>query len=216
MGRVILAKITFVLFCLLSLNGCATVALSVAGLAAGKGLDHTLDGTVDRTYVAPVAGTYVAALKTFKRMGMTITKRQMQNGVWTVKAETASRKIELEIEPLSDLSSQARVEVSQSEFSLVKDSSTGNGILEQIAVDLSRLPNEIKRVATVQMLLVELGYEPGEIDGLKGRNTRNAIRGFQRENAIRPDGDISHRLITKLRSQMASNEIASEKTDKRQ
>jgi len=216
MNRVRMAKTTFALLCLFALNGCATVALSVAGLAAGKGLDHTLDGTVDRTYVAPVAGTYVAALMTFKRMGMTVTKREKLEGVWTLEAETASRKIELEIEPLSDLSSQARVEVSQLDFSLVKDSSTGNGILEQIAVDLSRLSDERQRVATVQMLLVELGYDPGGIDGLKGKNTQTAIRSFQREHAIHPDGDISHRLITKLRSQMASHEDAAKKTAKQE
>jgi hypothetical protein len=207
MGRAHLAKITFVLFCLFGLSGCGTVALSVAGLAAKKGLDHTLDGTVDRTYVAPVAGTYIATLRTLKRMGMTITKREKQENIWMIEAETANRQIEIEIEPLSDLSSQARVEVSQSDFSLVKDSSTGNGILEQIAIDLSRISDEKQRVATVQMLLAALGYDPGGIDGLKGRNTRRAIRSFQREHAIRPDGDISRRLITKLRSQMASHEV---------
>lgn len=200
-----LVRTLIVLLSLVALNGCGTVALSVAGLAAGKGLDHTLEGIVDRTYVAPAAGTYVAAHLALKRMGMTITKRELQDGIWTIEAETASRKVELEIEPLSELSSQARVEVSQSDFTLVKDSSTGTGILEQITIDLSRLSNERRRVATVQMLLVELGYEPGDIDGLQGRNTRSAIRRFQREHAIRPDGDISKRLISKLRSQMASH-----------
>lgn len=216
MSGVHLVKTAVVLLSLVTLNGCGTVALSVAGLAAGKGLDHTLDGTVDRTYVAPAAGTYVAAHRALKRMGMTVTKREVQDGIWTIEAETASRKVELEIEPLSELSSQARVEVSQSDFALVKDSSTGTGILEQITVDLSRLSDARQRVATVQMLLVELGYDPGGVDGLKGQNTRRAIRRFQREHEIRPDGDVSHRLITKLRSQMASHDVAAGKAVKQE
>ncbi|NKB56488.1 MAG: DUF3568 family protein [Alphaproteobacteria bacterium] len=208
MGQLQSVKIVFALICLLALEGCASVALSIAGLAAGKGIDHTLSGTVERTFASPVAGTYLATLQTLKRMGMTVENSEQQDSVWKIDAVAEKRKIQIELEALSDLSTQVGVVVSQSDFVFFKDSSTGIGILDQISVDLSGLTVDRHRFATVQMLLVELGYDPGGIDGLKGKNTRNAILRFQREHAIQPDGDIDRELIAMLRHQKAALEIA--------
>ncbi len=202
------AKVAIVLTCLLVLEGCAAAALSIAGLAGGAGLDHTLNGIVTKTYAAPVAGTRLATLQTLKRLGMTIEKNEKQEKGWVIKAKAAERTIEIDLEPLSNQTTRARVVVSRADFVFIKDSSTGNEIVDQISDELSRITVKRLRLATAQMLLDELGYDPGEADGLMGKKTRNAILRFQRKNDVRVDGKVSARLITTLQKRQAAREAA--------
>ncbi len=50
----------------------------------------------------------------------------------------------------------------------------------------------------VQEKLVLLGYEPGKIDGVFGRNTRRAVRAFQKDAQIRTDGVVGPQTLTAL------------------
>lgn len=43
-------------------------------------------------------------------------------------------------------------------------------------------------VEALQTRLLELGYDPGRTDGVFGRRTERAVRGFQRESGLVPDG----------------------------
>ena len=40
----------------------------------------------------------------------------------------------------------------------------------------------------IQALLVYLGYDPGEVDGLPGKNTRRAVLEFQMAEGLTADG----------------------------
>ena len=40
----------------------------------------------------------------------------------------------------------------------------------------------------IQALLVYLGYDPGEVDGIPGRNTRRAVLAFQAQEGLTADG----------------------------
>ena len=40
----------------------------------------------------------------------------------------------------------------------------------------------------IQALLVYLGYDPGEVDGLSGKNTRRAVLAFQAQEGLTADG----------------------------
>ena len=211
MGVVRSTKVAFVLACLLALEGCAAAALSVAGMAGGAGLDHTLNGIVYRTYAAPVAGTRLAAIQTLARMGMVVEKSEKQDKGWAIQATASERTIDIELEALSDRTTRARVVVSRTNFIFIKDSSTGNEIIDQMSVELSRFTFKRLRLASAQMLLDELGYDPGEADGLMGKKTRNAILRFQRKNDIRVDGKVSTRLIAKLRKRHIAHEAAAKK-----
>ncbi len=202
------AKIAVVLACLLVLEGCAAAALSIAGMAGGAGLDHTLNGIVTRTFAAPVAGMRLAALQTLKRMGMAVEKSEKQGRGWVIEAKATDREIDIELEALSDRTTRARVVVSRANFSFIKDSSTGNEIIDQMSIELSRFTFKRLRLATAQSLLGELGYDPGEADGLMGKKTRNAILRFQRKASIRVDGKVSARLIAMLRKQQTAHESA--------
>ncbi len=66
-------------------------------------------------------------------------------------------------------------------------------------------------VSPAQMLLGELGFDPGEADGVMGKRTRNAILRFQRKNDIRVDGKVSAELITTLQKQQTAREAADRK-----
>ena len=202
------AKVAFVLACLLVLEGCAAAALSVAGMAGGAGLDHTLNGIVTRTYAAPVAGTRLAALQTLRRMGMTVEKSEKQDKGWVIEAKATDRTIDIELEALTNRTPRARVVVSKNNFIFIKDSSTSNEIIDQMSVELSRFTFKRLRLATAQMLLSELGYDPGEADGLMGKKTRNAILRFQRKNDIRVDGKVSAKLITVLQKRQTARDAA--------
>lgn len=50
----------------------------------------------------------------------------------------------------------------------------------------------------IQSRLKELGFNPGEIDGVPGRNTTAAIKSFQQSNALLPDGIVGPRTSNKL------------------
>ncbi len=49
-------------------------------------------------------------------------------------------------------------------------------------------PRPLDSERAVQEALVVLGYDPGEVDGIMGPFTMNAIRAFQRAERLRPDG----------------------------
>ncbi|HWQ30390.1 MAG TPA: M14 family metallopeptidase [Negativicutes bacterium] len=50
----------------------------------------------------------------------------------------------------------------------------------------SRGPN----VKLIQSLLARIGYDPGAVDGIFGQQTREAVRAFQLDNGLEPDGVV--------------------------
>ncbi|MGP1395712.1 MAG: lytic murein transglycosylase [Inquilinaceae bacterium] len=52
----------------------------------------------------------------------------------------------------------------------------------------------------LQRLLAESGYDPGGFDGLVGPNTRQAVRGFQKEIGVPADGYPTPELLRRLRT----------------
>jgi len=55
-----------------------------------------------------------------------------------------------------------------------------------------------KMTAQAQKILTELGYQPGEPDGLDGPKTRDAIREFQAQTDMPEDGQVSPALLKQL------------------
>lgn len=53
--------------------------------------------------------------------------------------------------------------------------------------------------ARAQQRLRELGYYRGPVDGEFGRNSRNALARFQRDNRLRPTGSLDERTLRALR-----------------
>ena len=70
--------------------------------------------------------------------------------------------------------------------------------LPMVDLDIRKAPEQAQgpdgsemSVIEVQRNLVTLGYNPGTPDGRLGRNTREAIRQFQRDNGLAVDGQVS-------------------------
>ncbi|ODA66865.1 putative peptidoglycan binding domain protein [Methyloligella halotolerans] len=53
-------------------------------------------------------------------------------------------------------------------------------------------------VRAVQQTLADLGYAPGPVDGMMGRNTADAIRQFQKDRKLAETGEISPTLLQEM------------------
>ncbi len=60
-------------------------------------------------------------------------------------------------------------------------------------------PMSRREVEEIQQLLVSLGYEVGEVDGVVGAQTRAALRSFQQSAKLPPDGYPTPLLLERLR-----------------
>ena len=52
----------------------------------------------------------------------------------------------------------------------------------------------------LQQLLIDAGYDPGPADGIIGSMTRDAIRAFQKDNQIVPDGHPSVDILARIKA----------------
>ncbi len=64
-----------------------------------------------------------------------------------------------------------------------------------------------EQVIDTQRLLIELGYEPGEVDGYMGPNTGNAIIAFQKDHELRETGAFSEELLATLHRFAGKGEV---------
>lgn len=71
---------------------------------------------------------------------------------------------------------------------------------QQAAEVVPRLPTAEAEVTSVQKMLVQLGYDPGAVDGKMSAQTREAIRGFEQRSGLPDDGEITDAVLTKLRA----------------
>jgi peptidoglycan hydrolase-like protein with peptidoglycan-binding domain len=65
-------------------------------------------------------------------------------------------------------------------------------------VDEKGVPQSSDPIRRVQMVLAELGYLPGNIDGFLGEQTRDAIRQFERDRHLPVTGDVTDALMAEL------------------
>lgn len=70
-----------------------------------------------------------------------------------------------------------------------------------------------KDLAKVQTLLIELGYDPGSVDGRMGQRTATAIKAFQKKAGITVDGRMSSGLLAALEHRAAGADADSEVPD---
>lgn len=80
----------------------------------------------------------------------------------------------------------------------------GNGDAPNLKVDLLyvRQPDRGESVYAIQHALTYLGYPVGQIDGIFGPNTEEAVRKFQRENGLQNDGVVGPETMAALDEQL--------------
>lgn len=63
---------------------------------------------------------------------------------------------------------------------------------------LSKYGSRGDEVRQIQTRLKELGYNPGTIDGIYGKNTQNAVKSFQRDKGLSVDGIAGSQTLKAL------------------
>lgn len=63
-----------------------------------------------------------------------------------------------------------------------------------------------KLIRAVQQFLIQIGLDPGPVDGVEGEKTRDAIKEFQKSFGLTPDGIISAEVLEKMLEIMKSAE----------
>ena len=60
-------------------------------------------------------------------------------------------------------------------------------------------------IRNIQQHLTEMGYQPGAIDGMPGKQTIAAVKKYQQDNGLKSDGVISEGLLTSLKKSVGEN-----------
>ena len=81
----------------------------------------------------------------------------------------------------------------QKSSSDVQDPTSGDGTMAPAAAALS--PEQVRRV---QQRLVEVGHDPGTVDGVMGEKTRQALRSFQQTRGLEPTGEPDGQTLAEL------------------
>jgi hypothetical protein len=85
---------------------------------------------------------------------------------------------------------------------------TGCRTVQQPAVATSVVPEGKVLVASVQLRLDALGYDPGPVDGVMGPRTAGAIGGFQRDSGLAETGEIDEALYRRVGGETVVAEAA--------
>jgi len=105
---------------------------------------------------------------------------------------TGRKQKDLEMQGLRNQISvlETQLETKDQEIESLKDTLNKAGQVEEIP-SKKRVVPEIKSrpsAKQIQMALRNAGYNPGSIDGRMGRQTKDAIKAFQKDNNLVADG----------------------------
>lgn len=110
-------------------SGCESLAVTTFAIGASTGVQHTINGVGYRTFTAPSSKVTTAALAALDSMSIKVKTTESTASGDVIKAATADRKIELEIERISPNTTRLRAVVRQ--YAVLKDGATANEIIVQ-------------------------------------------------------------------------------------
>ena len=119
----------FLLLALLALAGCEPLAVSILGAGAGTALRYGFDGVAYRTFTAPAPDVRQASLAALEQMGIGFESTGKFEGGEVLYARSATRAIEIEVEPIS--ARATRVRIAAKNGGLFYDSATASEIVAQ-------------------------------------------------------------------------------------
>jgi hypothetical protein len=121
----------------LGLCGCAALALPALGPLLGggasgavkAGTEYTKNGAVYRTFSLPLDRAHEAMLDTLQRLDIKVLEEKRHDkGSMTIRAAAYSRRVALELEPVTPSMTRVKVVVGKG---LRRDSATASEIVEQ-------------------------------------------------------------------------------------
>lgn len=90
-------------------TGCEPLALTAFGVGASAGVSHSLNGITYRTFTLPVSRVRGATMTALDRMGIKVEGSEKVELAEVIKAHSADRAIEIELEPVSAKTTRMRV-----------------------------------------------------------------------------------------------------------
>jgi outer membrane murein-binding lipoprotein Lpp len=149
-------------------------------------------------------------LSAFTVSGCSSAQKKLSEDVKGIKTkvDTLETRVEgvetkqSEVERLA-MEQAARVEELKSERAARTSSGKTN-----VSIKQKRSRKDKERIKDIQACLKNAGFYKGEVDGVKGRKTRSAIRKFQDANGLAADGVVGNRTWEAL-SKYASGGEAS-------
>ena len=112
-----------------SVAGCESMALTAFGVGASTGVQHSLGGMTYRTFSAPAPKVKAAAIGALGHMGIKVNSTEKIEGGELIKASTADRQIELQLERIS--SNATRLRAVAKNGSIFYDGATATEIILQ-------------------------------------------------------------------------------------
>jgi hypothetical protein len=123
----------------LALQGCAAAGMTLfatgTGIAAGTGVEHTMNGIAYKTFAVSQNELRFATLKALHRMDMKVEKDQPskeEQRIHEIVARANDRTIEVEIEAITNRTARMRVVANKGHI-FFKDASTASEIIMQTA-----------------------------------------------------------------------------------
>ena len=106
---------------------------------------------------------------------------------------TARKQRDLEVQGLRNQISvlEAQIQSKDEEINSLKETSAKSQEEATKQISRKKVIGEVKsrpNVKQIQIALVNAGYNPGSLDGRMGKQTRQAIKAFQRANNLAVDG----------------------------
>lgn len=127
--RVVQVAIAAVLLC--GLQGCAAVALTLlsagAGVGASAGIDHAVNGVVNRTFTMGQEQLRAAIHTALRRMAILIRTDETTEEGRKIVGEASDRVVEIELERVTERTTRMRVVVKQG--FLFRDKATAGEIV---------------------------------------------------------------------------------------
>lgn len=124
----VLCRIALFVFAGVALSGCDPVTLTVFGVSAATGVQHTLTGIAYRTFSAPLPKVRSAVKTALQHMDIQVgSTEKIENGE-RLKARASDRDIEIELEAISPKTTRMRTTARNGVF---MDAATATEIIIQ-------------------------------------------------------------------------------------
>ena len=101
--------ILLVLGACLLLAACEPAAIAILGAGASTALRYNIDGVAARTFTAPADVVKGASLAALERMGLTVDGTDALDTSELIRARSANRDIEIEVEPITKQATRVRI-----------------------------------------------------------------------------------------------------------
>lgn len=165
----------------LLLNGCAALAVSLAGAGAGAGISHQVNGTATRTFSEPLDRVDNAVLLTSKRLKIEIDSVDAVDSGQITKGKVGDLTVVIELQTLSP--NLTRVNVTARKNLLVLDGATAQEIVAQMEHSLTTLASSdnTRGRTTDSAQSKDTRYTPTDSSSTK---KSSSTRGVKKQNTI--------------------------------